>query len=368
VVNVAGRYLEFQGLELTGGGGHGFRLGSTADFLTIENCRIHDIADVGIAAQTAGAEYQGLRILGNEIWDTGLSGVGEALYLGCNEDRCRVSGSEITGNYIHDLAVPGVAEGIDLKAGSFDNLVRDNVFHDTGSSCISVGSTLGNGAANVIEGNLAFGCGDAGILAVEDVLIRNNIVLGATNSAVHVRANQEGVPDAVEVVHNTLINDGAVGVRIRDVSGGSVLVANNAIFTPGSNAIDQLGAGAVTFFGNVGVGSQSGTPGGFDDSGNLSADFVDASYSGTTPNDVFPAVGSALVGAADASHALDNDFNALVRFAPHDVGAYQFDVGGNPGWVIEAGFKPVPEPSHAGQSMAGLITLAWLARSWRTRS
>jgi hypothetical protein len=179
--------------------------------------------------------------------------------------------------------VPGSAEGIDLKAGSFDNRVRDNMFHDTGSSCIPVGSTLGNGAANVIEVNLAFGCGDAGILAVEDVLIHNNIVLSAASFAVHVRANQGGVPDAVEVVHNTLINDGAVGVRICDVSGGSVLVANNAIFTPGSSAIDQLGTGAVTISGNVGVGSQAGTPGGFDDSGNLSTDFVDASYSGTTP-------------------------------------------------------------------------------------
>ena len=50
-----------------------------SDFITIEECEIHDTGDVAISAN-AGGTYEGLRILRNHIHHT--NGTGEGLYLG----------------------------------------------------------------------------------------------------------------------------------------------------------------------------------------------------------------------------------------------------------------------------------------------
>jgi hypothetical protein len=89
-------YLVFRGLEISGGS-HGLRL-VQASFVTIEDCEIHDTADVALSANSGGS-YEALRILRNHIHDT--NGTGEGMYLGCNEDACRIFDSLIEGNYVH---------------------------------------------------------------------------------------------------------------------------------------------------------------------------------------------------------------------------------------------------------------------------
>jgi MYXO-CTERM domain-containing protein len=95
---------------------------------------------------------------------------------------------------------------------------------------------------------------------------------------------------------------------------------------------------AVTVAGNVGVGTLSGVGAGLA-AGDLAADFVAPSFSGVLPNDVYPRIGSHLIGAADPVHAVTvaDDFNGVMRAGSLDVGAYVFQGDGPP---LGDGFKP----------------------------
>ena len=121
-----------------------------------------------------------------------------------------------------------------------------------------------------------------------------------------------------------------------------------AASTNGVALIVQAGSSGFRIENNVGQGFALGIVSGFDGSGSLASDFVDASVIGEPPNDLFPAPGSALIDAAGAADAPVEDFNRTARTSPHDVGAYEFDPTGNPGWAFEAGFKSVPEPDAGG--------------------
>ena len=159
------RYVVFRGLEISGGS-HGLRL-IDVSFVTVEDCEIHDTGDVALSANSGGS-YEALQILRNHIHHT--HGTGEGMYLGCNDNGCQVFDSLIAGNYVHDTNDASVeqGDGIELKEGSYNNVIRDNVIHDTNYPCILTYSTRGNGAPNVIEGNLLWACGDHGIQSSAD--------------------------------------------------------------------------------------------------------------------------------------------------------------------------------------------------------
>lgn len=333
-------YLTLRGLEVTGGS-HGIRI-DDSDFITIEECHVHDTGDVAISANIPGASYEGLRFIRNHVHDTG--GTGEGFYLGCNDAGCVMFNSVIEGNYIHDTN-DGVSQGdgIEVKHGSYGNLIKDNVIHDTGYPCIIVYGTEGN-TVNTIEGNAMWSCGDHGIQAAADATIINNIILSAAANGIHNQIHQGATPGNLTILHNTvLVNNDAI--RTNDIA-APVLIANNALYSSGGNAI-RLGGdtGQATLSGNVGTGSFSGSSG-FDGSGARGTDFVDA-----TNSDVFPSTGSKLVGAGDATHTLPDDFNGTARSATEvDVGAYAYAASGNPGWPLGEGFK---EGGSSGSGGAG---------------
>jgi hypothetical protein len=86
VVEINGSsHLVVSGIEFTGGS-HGIRL-MNSDFITIEDCEVHETGDVAISANSGGT-YEGLKFLRNHIHHT--NGTGEGMYLGCNNDGCRV--------------------------------------------------------------------------------------------------------------------------------------------------------------------------------------------------------------------------------------------------------------------------------------
>lgn len=336
-------YLVFRGLEFSGGS-HGLRL-IGADFVTIEDCEIHDTADVALSANSGG-DYEGLQILRNHIHDT--NGTGEGMYLGCNDDGCRVFDSVIAGNYVHHTNGPTVeqGDGIELKEGSYGNVIRDNVIHDTNYPCILTYSTSGNGAPNVIERNVMWGCGDHGIQSAADAIIRNNIILGSGSDGLAMQPHQSGAPSNLTVVHNTILHPQNHAIRISGIT-GPVTIANNALYAQNGSAIFVSGgAGQLTTTGNVGEGGVSG--GGALAPGALASDFVAASYAGAPPMDVFPATGSALVDAGDAAHVAADDFNGTPRNGVADAGAYKFDSAGNPGWPLGEGFKDAPAGGEGG--------------------
>ncbi|MCP4898987.1 MAG: hypothetical protein GY906_18615 [bacterium] len=351
------QYLVLHGVEITGGSA-GIRI-TNSNFITISDCHLHDTGDVAISANTPGSSYQGLQLLRNHIHDTNVTG--EGMYLGCNSDACRIFDSLIEGNYIHHTNGPTVVQGdgIEIKEGSYNNIVRDNVIHDTHYPCLLTGSTVGNGAPNLLERNVMWNCGDNGIQAAADAVIRNNIVLSSVGPNIRSHPHQNGVPENLEIVHNTLLNPSGDGIYISSIS-GSVVIANNAVFSPQGWAIRVSGDLAqLVVTGNVGDGGVSGVTSGFDDSGDVSVDLVLADLSGAPPEDVFPAPGSLLVGNANPLYLVQDDFNGRLRYELADVGAYRYSPSGNPGWTIAAEPKPVPEPSIFEDGFESGDTSAW---------
>jgi parallel beta-helix repeat protein len=267
------------------------------------------------------------------------------MYLGCNNDACRIANSLIEGNYVHHTNGATViqGDGIEIKDGSYGNIIRDNVIHDTNYPGILVYSTAGNGAANVIERNVIWNVNDNTVQMAADVVFRNNIVLGN----VAMQSHQSGSPSNIEFVHNTVISSGNA-LDVRDVS-GSVQIANNAIYAQGQ-AIRLISGdlGQVQLAGNVGAGGLSGGSAGYTDGNGIASDMVNGNFAGSPPIDPLPAPGSALIGSGDAGHVVAEDFNGTPRSGVADVGAYKFQDGGNPGWQIVEGFKsmaPVKKPN-----------------------
>ncbi len=355
VINFDGvAYVELRGVEVMGGS-HGIRI-DDSDFITIEDCHIHDTGDVGLSANVGGSDYEGLRFLGNHIHDT--NNTGEGMYLGCNDNACQFHDAVIERNYIHHTNGPSVSQGdgIEIKEGSYNNLVRDNVIHDTNYPCILTYSTVGNGGPNRIERNGMWGCGDHGIQSAADAIIVNNIILSAAADGIRNQPHQAGDPNSLSIVHNTILKAGGDAIRSDGIV-GTVTIANNAIYAQAGNAIRLSGdTSQVTVIGNVGVGSLSNVSGGFSATGSIASDFVAASFSGAPPNDVFPASGSMLIAAGDLTHVTVTDFNGTPRANVADAGAYKFDAAGNPGWTISAGFKDEtggPGPGGGGAGGAG---------------
>ncbi len=226
-------YVVIRGIHFSGGSA-GLRFES-ASHVTVEDCEVGGTQDVAIRANDHAQTYDHLKILHNNLHDTG--GTGEGMYLGCNHDDCRITDSVIANNHVHDTKGPNVSQGdgIEVKEGSYGNVVRDNVIHDTGYPCILTYSTVGNGAANTIERNVMWNCGDNAIQSAADATIRNNIILGAAGSGIAMQPHQEGTPENLVVEHNTVINNGDA-IALRNPT-GSVVIANNAVYSASGAAI-----------------------------------------------------------------------------------------------------------------------------------
>lgn len=336
-------FLTLRGIEFSGGSA-GLRF-SSGTSITIQDCEIHDTGDVALRANDTGVTYDHFRIQRNHIHHT--NGTGEGMYLGCNNNGCQFRDALIEGNHVHhtNRSTVSQGDGIEIKEGSSNNIIRDNVIHDTNYPCILTYSTAGNGGPNIIERNLLFRCGDNGIQSAQDAVIRNNIILSAGGSGIAMQAHQAGTPQNLVVTHNTILHAAGDCVSVRGAT-GSVIVANNALYTNGRAFFTSSAASLVTFAGNVGTGSVDGLDSATLGTGSLAGDFLDANLQGGVPNNVFPKTGSALIGTGAVSHVATDDFNGTPRNGKADVGAYAHNPSGNPGWLLAEDFKgttPVPD-------------------------
>lgn len=313
-INLAGcQHLIIRGIEITGGDA-AIRIGKQgqhlAKFITIEDLHIHHIGGVAITANYPGEIYQSLTFRHNHIHHTG--GHGEAFYLGSNN---RPDGSTdgyifdsvIENNYIHDLKGGTVSQGdgIEIKDGSYGNIILDNVIHDTNYPGIIVYDSDGK-APNIIERNVIWNTGDHGIQAAADAIIRNNLIFDTSGEGIHCRDHQSAVVGRLKIVHNTILSKSAIRIVAPKKFSGKILVANNAL--GGSLRIPDHSE--ITQRNNLtGIGEK------------------------------FPSAGSKCLGAADPAHVTTDDFNGNRRGASKDVGAYKFEAAGNPGWKITKGFK-----------------------------
>ena len=303
-INLSGQYLVIRDIEITGGAA-GIRIGKSDDhvckFIMLQNLHIHHIGGVGVTANNPGETYEGMVFRGNHIHHT--SGHGEAFYLGANNKpdgstNGYIFDSVIEKNHIHDLKGPQVSQGdgIELKDGSYNNIVRDNVIHDTNYPGVLVYSTDGK-APNLIERNVIWNTGNHGIQAAADAIIRNNVIFQTNGDGIHSRNHQSAIVGNLKIVHNTILSKSAVRIVTPKQWSGSVVLANNALsVAPRVGQDDQI--------------QQAGNAIGI--------------------TEKFPSAQSKCVGAADPRFRIDVDFNKTPRAKSNDAGAFRFDPKGNP--------------------------------------
>ena len=254
VLNLEGaQHLALRGLEVRGGA-WGIRIGSTfrtpnpgfvpntlpdvgplpkamAKFITLENNYVHDTGANAITANMDGDDYEGIIIRNNEISNTGI--FGEGLYLGCNNNNCQFHDGLIEGNYIHHLNGPLVdqGDGIEIKHGSYANIVRHNVIHDTRFPGILAYGTAGNGDRNVFEGNVVWGSENQTMQIASDAIIRNNILLASNGQSLLIQNHQGATPGNLDIVNNTIIGKYGIPIHIASTVTDPILIANNALYS-----------------------------------------------------------------------------------------------------------------------------------------
>lgn len=235
------------------------------------------------------------------------------MYLGANNGEFIMSESVIALNHIHDCR-GSQGDGIEVKQGSWGNLIAENDIHDTQYPCITVYGTAGK-PVNIIERNLCRRSDDHTMQVQGEAIVRNNVLISAKGSG-FASTDHQGKTVNLQVVHNTIINVGHA------FSGGSwngregMLLANNVIYSKDKNALHFAnGREGVTITGNVivGHGPKEGTS-----PGRGLEDFVSLSWDGEK-QDATPAA-DAPFEKADAKYLVKTDFSGQPRTA-HVSGA-----------------------------------------------
>lgn len=296
-------HLCLRGVELTGGS-HGLRLGRCSE-VWIDQCHIHHTGEVCLSANSANTHR--LFLTRNHLHHGG--GHGEGMYLGANNGEFVMSESVIALNHVHDCK-GSQGDGIEVKQGSWGNLIAENDIHDTQYPCITVYGTAGK-PVNIIERNLCRRSGDHNIQVQGEAIVRNNVLISAKGSGL-ASTDHQGKTRNLQVVHNTIINTGHA------FSGGSwnaregMLLANNILYSRDKNALHfASGSEGVVITGNVVVGDgpkKGATP------GRGLVDFVDVTWDGEK-HDVRPAPGAPLE-KADPTMLVPTDFTGQARTRP----------------------------------------------------
>ena len=328
-INIEGAsYLTIAGLEITGNG-DGINMSLNPHHITIEDCDVHHV-DVGINFRSS---MHHIVVRRNHVHDTGADGnTGEGIYVGCNDGSCAVSESVIEDNWIHDTLLASQGDGIEIKLGSWGNVVRDNVIYNTKYPGILLYGTMGN-ARNVVERNALWNCGDSGIQAAADAVIRNNLILESPGNGFSSQDHNGVTPNRIEFVNNSVVG-GAPALRLSNwANKQGMILANNAVYSSGGYSVGDLTGVVVT--GNVVYPATTALPSTGAVTGyGTSVDFVNAAA-----RNVYPSVNSKLLDIANAVYAPADDFNGTARAGTPEAGAYTWTQSANPGWPVAPGFK-----------------------------
>ena len=388
VVNVDNvSFVRISGFEITYSGGNSdidglkFNAGTNSDHVILDRLWVHDIT--GVALNSKAGELSHLDVSGCHLHDTG--GTGEGMYLGCNGAACWIRDSVIRQNLVHDMH-GSQGDGIEIKPGSFRNVVEDNVVFRTNGW---VGITLyrtqrGNFADNnLVRRNASWDSGECFFAAAETTLV-DNLAFGCDYGINTNDHSGLGVSDLV-IAHNTVFDCPAAGIRLGSWSIGTGLMAaaNNASYQPGGGAPAlraPSGLGSALVEANVHFGGNEW--GGGSSVGQPPATDLENPAGAPGAIDLGPAAGSTLLDAGRASGSVTTrDFELKARSdgAP-DVGAYEG--AGGVAWPLAEDFKPLPEdagpvavsdgtgagaPLRVTRSAPDALRLTWDAdgcRSW----
>jgi Right handed beta helix region len=298
--NVPVHHLCLRGVEITGGS-HGLRLGQCSE-VWIDQCHIHHTGQVCLSANSA--DTRRLFLTRNHIHHGG--GHGEGMYLGANNGQFIMSESVIALNHIHDCKGEQ-GDGIEVKQGSWGNLIAENDIHDTQYPCITVYGTAGK-PVNIIERNLCRRSANNTMQVQGEAIVRNNVLIGGQASG-FASTDHQGKSLNLQVIHNTIINTGDA------FKGGSwnaregMVLANNILYSRDKSAMNfPQGREGVTITGNIVLGDapKQGTT-----RGRGLEDFVSLSWDGEK-HDATP-IAEAPFDHADSKYLLDTDFKGAKR-------------------------------------------------------
>jgi hypothetical protein len=304
------RYVVIRGIEWTGGS-EGVRFYDCANVWFDRN-HVHDVADAAVTTNTHDTDH--LYLTRNDIHSTG--GTGEGMYLGANAGAVIMHDSVIALNHVHDTNGPTVTQGdgIELKQGSWGNLISENLVHDCGYPCILVDGTAGQ-PQNIVERNTCYNSGDNVLQIQGECIVRNNLAINGAGAAFASQMHQ-GNPANLQVVHNTFINSGRAASLGSWSGAAGMIFANNVCHSQSAESIQFSGGSAgVTIAGNVVAGPVVGAAGGFiatGNPGNPLADFTSVTWTATSRN-ALPVAGCVIIGAGNATYAVPVDITGATR-------------------------------------------------------
>jgi hypothetical protein len=294
------QFLCLRGIEFTGGS-HGLRLGHCSD-VWIDQCHIHHTGQVCLSANSA--DTQRLFLTRNHIHHG--DGHAEGMYLGGNNASVIMSESVIALNHIHDCR-GDQGDGIEVKQGSWGNLIAENHVHDTQYPCITVYGTAGK-PVNIIERNLCYNSADNVMQVQGEAIVRNNVLINGAGAG-FASTDHQGKTLNLQVIHNTILN-AAHAFRGGSWNGREgMILANNILYSRDANALHYANGNAgVLSAGNVvfGDGPKDGCV-----KGRGFEDFPGISLDGT--RHVATPASDAKLDHADDKHLLPTDFHGKAR-------------------------------------------------------
>jgi hypothetical protein len=316
--------------------------------ITLEDNVIRDVW--GTALRIEG-NTSGLVIHRNEL---GPTGDGTGLHVGCWEGECWMQDSLIEFNLIHQVA----HNGIYLLPGTQGCTIQHNVIYQAGETGIVVPDTL-FGPQNIVFGNAIWQTVNDGMYIYGSALVQNNLIFEIGGDGIETsNENYESLVD-LQISHNTIARTDGWGAELRDWYDRPDLVfANNAIANPTGYGLywedlyyveDYYGYTTTTGEDTSNYISHNVVTGlvdGFDEL--LRSTFVIpgggiADYESIEDWDFYPTGTSELRDAGDPAglaYIPQEDFNGTARDGESpDVGAYEYDGDGNPGWKLAESFK-----------------------------
>ena len=359
----------------------------------VQGLRVAHSGYTGIIANRASF----VEIRGNQTYDTYLSGIGVwrsdnvivdgnqvALAVNGGEQECITvsisSQVEVTNNEVsNDGAGTAGGEGIDIKDGSSNVLVKGNHVHDLDELGIYVDSWDSDTADIVIEDNIVHHCNNHGIaLAAERggrldrITIRNNLTYANARMGITVGDWDDGWPHPMQnilIVNNTSVGNGphatwGAGIAVLNGEAQGVVIRNNVV---ADNVYAQIldesaysgTAADITADHNL-VWGPTGSGDEFAGTDRIAADprFVDAASADYRLAWDSPAVDA---GTSLDAPATDLDGNARPAGAGFDLGAYEYQAGPVP---PAAGFSADPLSGAAPLSAQFTDTSAHDPATW----
>jgi hypothetical protein len=203
-----------------------------------------------------------------------------------------------------------------------------------------------------VEGNAIWNLGDLGLNIQGSALVRNNIIFNTGTSGIVTRDPGRETFSDVVITYNTVVdNDGwAADLQGWDLDEGHIL-ANNALCNPMSYGVymakdvpEGTDPADIDTPGTVSSNFVCGLVDGLDEErGEVVAAGGYADFENVELWDFYPVRDSLLIDAADPAgiyYPPEVDFNGIPREGDKpDVGAYEWDGDGNPGWPIQEDFK-----------------------------